>query len=336
MIKVKCTICNTQNELQPQDYEKVIYNDKEIINIFTKCIECRASHFNAPTNESKLFTLQEMYLKNKDSDILGKMYLIIYDIANNIIFKKLLNSGKFQQEDLEDKVSETAGKLITYYLKKPGFKIEDSFTSYITQIALYPLYNKKTKLKDQNEMSLEEILFNVNKQNRNEYSSDNLALNFSLAGSDTVEIEDNKKDWIDEHQINEQANKITGKSKKSVDDKTENFSWNSNKKYSFDDYIIDQANIDFYIQDIMKAIEGILNAVLQKFGMKEMLIQAIFFYHYFGNKDKKFFNRLSDIFGDGSSSKFKTIIDYFHPSFKRFEENNMKLRNALYSDFIKE
>lgn len=305
--KIKCNVCGKINVFLSEDY------DEDLI----ICEYCNSLKFTKPKNESILFSLQNRYLKTRNSDILGKMYLIMYDIAYNLTTKKLPNSRKFQIEYIEDKTSETVEKIITYYMTKPNFRIDNSFTGYISQVVLYPLFNKQTKQRQQSEISIEAIISKINKQNNN-ISPDSLNLDFHLSGSEEIAFDiesiDHETEW---------------------DKKSHNYSFNQIYKYKDDDYIIDYANIDFFIDDILKAIEGCLNAVAQKYSLKEALIQSIFFYHYFGKSDKTFFNKLVDIFGDSSGVKFKTIINYFEPSFKNFQEKLLILRNNLYENFLR-
>jgi hypothetical protein len=307
-----------ENKKMPIEIQKKVCNHCGKTNEWVKrkpvkCKFCDILYWEKPVNEIKLFVLQDEYLKSRDSNVLGKMALIIYEIARNIIIKKLKNSRKIQQEDIEDKTSDTVEKLLSYYLKKPNFSISDSFTGYIDQVVLYPLYNKKTKELEQNEISMESILENVNHSNNNNINSETIDLKFNVSGSAEYT----------EHEINY---------KKEWNDHSDNFSLNSLYKYSSDEYILDYANIDFFINDITKAIECILNLVLKKFGLKEALVQSLFFYHFFAKTNKNFYNRLADQFGDESNSRFRYIVENFSQSFKEFEKKILMLRNVLYKD----
>jgi hypothetical protein len=300
--KMKCSRCGQYNEWI--DSIQQLHLKPET------CKFCGIKYWEKPENEIKLFLLQDEYLKSRESDTLGKMSVIIYDISKNIIIKKLKNSRKIQIEDIEDKTSDTVEKIISYYISKPNFSIDNSFTGYIEQVVLYPLYNKKVKEKERNEISMEAILENVNNNNNsnNNISSETLDLKYNLSGSNISSDENDH-----------------GSSK--------SFSINNLFKYSSDEYIINYANIDFFVNDICKAIEALLNLVLKNYGLKEALIQSLFFYHFFGKANKNFYNKLSDMFGDESSSRFKYIVDCFLPSFREFEKKLLILRNALYKDF---
>lgn len=299
--KMKCSRCGQYNEWIDSTTQQFKPET---------CKFCGVRYWEKPENEIKLFLLQDDYLKYRDSDILGKMSVIIYDISKNIIIKKLKNSRKIQIEDIEDKTSDTVEKIISYYISKPNFSIDNSFTGYIEQVVLYPLYNKKVKEKERNEISMEAILENVNNNNNsnNNISSETLDLKYNLSGSNISSDE------------NDHGN-------------SKSFSINNLFKYSSDEYIINYANIDFFVNDICKAIEALLNLVLKNYGLKEALIQSLFFYHFFGKANKNFYNKLSDMFGDESSSRFKYIVDCFLPSFREFEKKLLILRNALYKDF---
>ncbi len=119
-----------------------------------QCPECNASYANKPLNEAKLSILQDDYLETRNTKTLNKMMIIINDLVYNLICSKLKASGKYlDEDDVYDKVQWTLLKM-TYYYSKPEFKIGTSFTEYLKQVILYPLYNYKQKDKDSNELSL--------------------------------------------------------------------------------------------------------------------------------------------------------------------------------------
>jgi len=118
------------------------------------CPYCNAHYSNKPINEAKLSILQEEYLATRDVKVLNRMMIIIQDIVYNLICSKLKASGKFlNEEDILDKVQWTLLKMTQYY-NREEFKITTSFTEYLSQVILYPLYNYKQKNLDQNEISI--------------------------------------------------------------------------------------------------------------------------------------------------------------------------------------
>lgn len=118
------------------------------------CPYCNAEYANKPKNEAFLSVLQDKYLTTRDEKYLNSMMVILNDITYNLICSRLKSSGKFLDEDsIMDKVQWTLLKM-TYYYRKPEFKITSSFIEYIKQVILYPLYNYKQKQLDDTEISL--------------------------------------------------------------------------------------------------------------------------------------------------------------------------------------
>lgn len=118
------------------------------------CPHCEAQYANKPINEAKLSILQEEFLKTRDNSVLNKMMIIMQDIIYNLICSKLRSSGKFlNEDDILDKVQWTLLKMTSYY-RRESFKITTSFTEYLSQVILYPLYNYKQKDIDYNEISI--------------------------------------------------------------------------------------------------------------------------------------------------------------------------------------
>lgn len=129
----------------------------------TQCPHCKVFYPEKPINEAKLSLLQEEYLATRDIKILNKMMLIMQDLIYNLICSRLKSSGKFLEEEvILDKVQWTLLKMTGYYMNKPYFKISSSFTEYLNQVILYPLYNYKNKNKDQNEISINTPIKNSN------------------------------------------------------------------------------------------------------------------------------------------------------------------------------
>jgi|WetSurMetagenome_2_1015567.scaffolds.fasta_scaffold06330_12 hypothetical protein len=142
--KIKCWNCG-------HALERVVYQEgkpKEI------CPKCSASYPEKPLKEAALHKLQDEYLITRDNKVLNKMMYYIQEIAYNQICSKLKSSGKFlNEEDIKDKVQWTLLKMTTKY-REPDFRISVSFVEYMSQVVLYPLYNYKTKEREQKEISL--------------------------------------------------------------------------------------------------------------------------------------------------------------------------------------
>lgn len=120
------------------------------------CPYCKVKYWGKPKNERILHTLQDKYLVNKDEKTLGEMAVIMQKMIKNLVLKKLKESGSYSsQEDLEDVVYDSLLKVIHYYRTKPEFSIETSFTGYLSQVILYPLYNGKKKERQSKEISMQ-------------------------------------------------------------------------------------------------------------------------------------------------------------------------------------
>jgi len=142
-----CTICGTE----------IIYRHKHKP---SKCPTCGERNFDKPIIEIKLFHLQDEYLINRDSVILGKMYNLLVDYSKNLIKNMIHNSYYMDNDILDMKAHEAATKFIEYYLSKPEFKMDRSFGAYLKFPIRNVLYNSK-KI-DKNTISFNTILDSAN------------------------------------------------------------------------------------------------------------------------------------------------------------------------------
>jgi len=114
------------------------------------------------------------------------MMIIMNTLVYNLICSKLKKSGKhLDEDDVMDKVQWTLLKM-TYYYNKPEFRISTSFTEYLKQVILYPLYNYKQKEKDAMEISLFSSLGN-NEDGKDRTLIDKLSDTPYLDGKNEVE-----------------------------------------------------------------------------------------------------------------------------------------------------
>ena len=155
-IKKKKKFCwKCGNPVESQDYEK--------IDFIPKCSNCGALYPEKPALEAKLAVYQEDYLQTRAEKDFKKLINPLYDMIFNIICSRLKKSGvRLLRDDIEDMVQWSLCTLISYYKEKPEFKIRGSFTSYIEQVVLYPIYNKRDKVRKKKEIS---IYTNVSKAN---------------------------------------------------------------------------------------------------------------------------------------------------------------------------
>lgn len=120
----------------------------------TLCPNCGERYWNKPPVEIKLHTLQDKWFETKKREYLDQLIIEIHQLSYNIICGKLKSSGKYLDQDaIYDMVHFTIEKMMRYYLEKPEWKVFNSFTEYVSQVVLYPLYNKKDQEKEQTEIS---------------------------------------------------------------------------------------------------------------------------------------------------------------------------------------
>lgn len=140
----KCWNCGSNLEKTNVNY----------INEKTFCKICKCEYPEKPKIEAKLSMYQEDYLKTKNKDSFNKMFKILDSLIFNILCSKLKKSAKkIDKEEIDDMKQWCIEKLLQYY-QKPDFKINGSFTGYLSKVVLYPLYNNKNIEKDKNEISL--------------------------------------------------------------------------------------------------------------------------------------------------------------------------------------
>lgn len=120
-----------------------------------RCPYCNSVSWDKPHDEAVLFNLQDRYLQSRDPSILGEMFPVLRVYAERIIKKNLAGNRKYDDLTLDTKASDSANKLIEYFLEKPAFYITDSWGFYLKKIVQQYMYAKRYKDVDQNEISLE-------------------------------------------------------------------------------------------------------------------------------------------------------------------------------------
>lgn len=150
--RIRKTVCwNCGCEVPRVKYEE--------INYIPKCPKCKCNYPEKPKLEAKLTEYQDEYLKNRTQENLNRLFSPMREMVFNLICSKLKKKGQCRTyEDIEDMVSWTLCKLVSYYTTKPEFKIGGSFVGYISEVIKYPLYNEKDKEKTENEVSMFEPL----------------------------------------------------------------------------------------------------------------------------------------------------------------------------------
>jgi hypothetical protein len=108
--------------------------------------------------EAKLFNLQEKFLNTKNTEVIGEMFPFLKEYARRIVLQNLAGNVRYDEFKLDTKASDTANKLVEYYLSKPNFSIYQSFGYYLDRIAKQNMFAKKLKDQDQFEFSIQEFV----------------------------------------------------------------------------------------------------------------------------------------------------------------------------------
>lgn len=122
---------------------EVPYQTYGEIDYVPKCDSCGVSYPEKPKDEALLTIYQDEYLNDRTDANFSKLFVLLKKVTFNVICHKLKSKSSYKQlDELQDDVQWTLEKLVQYYKEKPDFKITTSFVQYISQLVLYPLYNK--------------------------------------------------------------------------------------------------------------------------------------------------------------------------------------------------
>lgn len=117
------------------------------------CPHCGAGPKNRdwlkPPIEVVLFRLQKDYLASRDREVLGQMFMYLWQYAIGKIRKKVTGRLNLTTEVIEEKAFDAATLFTEHYLKKPDFIISVSFGSYLDFQVRTVLYNTREKENDQ-------------------------------------------------------------------------------------------------------------------------------------------------------------------------------------------
>jgi len=134
-------------------YRKKCSNCKKIIRYKEnekpkKCEYCQCEWWDKPLTEIQLFTLQKIYLsQGRKQNVLAEMYEILKSYSKSTILKMLKGKYKYDSDYLSEKSHDVAVQLITLYLKKPQFKIDNSFNGYLRRKVQQELFSSKKEEK---------------------------------------------------------------------------------------------------------------------------------------------------------------------------------------------
>lgn len=133
-----------------------------------KCPHCGVRYPEKPKIEALLTLQQESYLEDRSQSNLNALFFTLHKLTYNIICSKLKHSAmSLSRERIEDMTQWSLMKILSYYKEKPDFKINGSFIGYVSQVVLYPLYNKKDKDMELNEISIDAPIGNGCDKERN-------------------------------------------------------------------------------------------------------------------------------------------------------------------------
>lgn len=106
------------------------------------CPSCKTKYSIFQDTERKLFEIQDKYFMNKDSNILGEMYGILYPYVRSIFLK---NFTKFIRDSNEISYHThcACSKIVERYLSDSSFSINVSFSSYAVLKIKESIWNKK-------------------------------------------------------------------------------------------------------------------------------------------------------------------------------------------------
>lgn len=134
----KCWNCNAT-------VNKVIYAK---INKPSVCPKCNCVYPEKPKLEAELTLLQDKYILDKSEKNKNAFFTPLYNLTYNIVCNYLKKTSKIlDSERIDDIIQWTLTKLYSYY-QKPNWKVDGSFTGYLSLVVLYPLYNIKQKEND--------------------------------------------------------------------------------------------------------------------------------------------------------------------------------------------
>lgn len=181
--------------------KEVPYQEYQNINFIPACPKCGVNYPEKPRDEALLSIYQDDYLANRTDKNFNKLFTLMSKVTFNVICHKLKSSSSHEElDDIWDKVQWTLEKITKYYKEKPDFKISTSFVQYISQVILFPLYNKEEQEKQKKEISIYTPKFSNSKDKGNKELYDYLSSETDGGINDTentIDYKLNQKHIID-------------------------------------------------------------------------------------------------------------------------------------------
>ena len=88
------------------------------------CPHCKEDDYIKPVTETRLFLLQDKYLKTRDDSILWSMYILFKEYSVSMIKKSLPSTFSYHYQDVEEKAGDLALIMFEQYKNKPNFQIQ--------------------------------------------------------------------------------------------------------------------------------------------------------------------------------------------------------------------
>lgn len=130
-----------------------------------KCPYCDKSDFIKPLTETRLFLLQKKYFElDRNQDVLGSMYLILFDYAQSLVKTLLPKTFTYHYSKIEEVSSDAVNIIITSFLEKKDFKIDFSFGGLLITKLKQVMWNKKIQ-NEENHSSLQSLISDDNDKN---------------------------------------------------------------------------------------------------------------------------------------------------------------------------
>lgn len=181
-------------------YEKIcVYCAKEVGYFHGKkpkvCPHCGSGDYIKPPTETRLFLLQDKYLKTKDQKYLAQMFVILKKYAASIIKKNLPKDFFYHYGDLDEKSQDAATLFMEYYLANDGFMVSKSFGGYLQYKVKEVLWNKKLQ-REENHESLNKPFDSSDKELIDVSVFTNMQPLYGTIEDHTEDLEKNKDDLI--------------------------------------------------------------------------------------------------------------------------------------------
>ena len=114
------------------------------------CPHCGEVYWDKPRDEYLLFKAQEKWEKaGARVDQLGILYPMLLSYSETLVKASLRGRVVLQEEDIHDKASDMALRLISYYQRNPEtYRVRSSFGGLLSKIRLEVMYSNSSRYED--------------------------------------------------------------------------------------------------------------------------------------------------------------------------------------------